>query len=420
MMDYENTIYLLFCPLFLQLICLTAAVMLDSTLIRKRRKSMLIIAALVFVQAAADYLNHYFSFAEKNRMLRILVDAAGYSVRPAILVLFCRIVKPDQDNRAAWIVTGVNAAVHLTAFFSGICFTIGEDLHFRRGPLGYTCHVVSALLMIYLFNLTIRTYGRGRKREIVIPVLNMLLIAGAVCLDGTGYFSSFPISVLTYAVMSCSVFYYIWLHLQFMKEQTREEQSRQRIRIMLTQIKPHFLYNSLSAIEELCDSDPKMAKEATGKFAKYLRGNMNSLSQEGTIRFEEELAHTKLYLELEQLRFGEDLQVSYEIDCTDFSLPTLTLEPLVENAVRHGIRGSEEGTGTVTVSSREYPDRYEVCVEDDGCGFDPESIPDDAQSHIGLENVRNRLKIVCGGSLVIHSGIGKGTSAIIILPKDEV
>ena len=87
---------------------------------------------------------------------------------------------------------------------------------------------------------------------------------------------------------------------------------------------------------------------------------LDSLSTVGSIPFEKELSHTKFYLELEQIRFEYALQVEYDISCTDFTIPTLTLQPLVENAVRHGVRGNEDGRGTVIISTREYPDRLRL------------------------------------------------------------
>lgn len=199
----------------------------------------------------------------------------------------------------------------------------------------------------------------------------------------------------------------------------QRENARLQTEIMLSQIQPHFLYNTLGAIQELCDSDPKTAGAATAKFSRYLQGNMMSLAESGAIAFEVELKHTKAYLELEQLRFMDKLIVRYEITCTDFELPTLTLQPIAENAVRHGARGKKKGAGTVILATREYPDRWEITVTDDGPGFDQEAptLRNDGRAHIGIQNVRERLRSISGGDLRIESEIGKGTKATIILPK---
>ena len=189
--------------------------------------------------------------------------------------------------------------------------------------------------------------------------------------------------------------------------------------IMLSQIRPHFLYNSLGAIRDLCDAQE--AKEAVDQFSLYLKGNMDALNTGGTIPFLAELEHTKAYLELEQLRFMDALRVEYDIACTDFELPTLTLQPIVENAVRHGARGAEQDVGTVKIATREYPDRWKIIVTDDGPGFDPENPrpKNDGRTHIGIRNVRERLKSVSGGELRIESRPGKGTVATLVIPKNS-
>ncbi len=146
---------------------------------------------------------------------------------------------------------------------------------------------------------------------------------------------------------------------------------------------------------------------------------MSALSAAGLIPFEQELSHSMLYLELEQYRFEDALQVIYDIRSTDFGIPALTLEPIVENAVRHGIRSKPGGRGTVVISSLQTPDGYEVTVQDDGPGFVPGVLPDDGRNHVGIQNVRERLRSVCGGELLIRSEQGQGTSVTIRIPEQE-
>lgn len=119
--------------------------------------------------------------------------------------------------------------------------------------------------------------------------------------------------------------------------------------IMLSQIQPHFLYNSLVVIRQLCREDPRLAEETVDEFACYLRGNLDSLRLKHPISFEKEMRHTQTYLAIEQKRFGHRLKVIYKVQFKDFSLPALTLQPIVENAVRYGVTKKKEG-GTVTIS----------------------------------------------------------------------
>ena len=220
---------------------------------------------------------------------------------------------------------------------------------------------------------------------------------------------------------SCSMLILLILTLigqtrEFRIQERKNEQMK--VDLMLSQIQPHFLFNALYVIQEICRTDSETAYSAIGEFSKYLRHNMDSININTPIPFSEELEHTRHYVRLQQLRFGNALDVRYELPCTQFRLPTLTLQPIVENAIRYGIRQKEDGSGTVLVSTADRGDAYEVCVTDNGPGFVPDRVPQDGFTHVGLENVRERLRRISGGSLVIESRIGEGTKVTITLPKE--
>ena len=301
-----------------------------------------------------------------------------------------------------------------TQFSVKIYYFDTEGLY-HRGPYYFVLLVPPVCIMA--INLAVLLQRRKRfsaQERIAFGVYIVLPLASMV-------FQMFFFGVYVIVLGTSIAAMFMFIHIQ--KEQTgryikqEKENARLQIEIMLSQIKPHFLYNSLGAIEELCESDPQMAKNAIITFSRYLRGNMTSIGSAGAIPFERELSHTRFYLELEQIRFEDALQVEYDISCTDFYIPTLTLEPLVENAVRHGIRRNEDGRGTVRISTREFADRFEVSVMDDGPGFDPDRLPEDGHPHVGLSNVRERLLEVCEGSLKIESSPAHGTTVLIVLPK---
>ena len=188
--------------------------------------------------------------------------------------------------------------------------------------------------------------------------------------------------------------------------------------LVLSQIQPHFLYNALTSIYRLCDVKPEEAKEAVSNFSKYLRGNLDSITQTRMISFSDELKHLQAYLSLEKVRYGEYLDVEYNINACEFFIPPLTVQPLVENAVNHGVSDLPDG-GTVMITTEEKNDRYEIRVSDNGVGFNPDISPSDGRNHVGIANVKSRLEIMCNGTLEIESEIGKGTTAIIKIPKGE-
>ncbi|MBQ7548974.1 MAG: histidine kinase [Clostridia bacterium] len=200
-------------------------------------------------------------------------------------------------------------------------------------------------------------------------------------------------------------------------QQMQKELYEAKVAVMVSQIRPHFMYNALSSIAMMCTLNPETAQEATVTFADYLRGNMDSLKQTAPVPFEVELEHLKKYLYIEKLRFADLLNIEYDIQATDFKLPLLSIQPLVENAVKHGVGMAEDG-GTVKISTRETDAAFEVIVEDDGVGFDVNEKKNDGRSHVGMENTKKRLHDMCGGEVIITSVIGEGTTARVILPKE--
>ena len=205
-------------------------------------------------------------------------------------------------------------------------------------------------------------------------------------------------------------------------EKMQKELYEAQVGVMVSQIQPHFMYNALSSIAMMCTLDGKKAKEATITFAKYLRGNMDSLKQKKPVPFSQELEHLKKYLYIEKMRFEDALNIVYDIETEDFLLPQLSIQPLVENAVKHGVGMKEDG-GTVTIATRETEEDFRVIISDDGVGFDMEEAQkkpetqSDGRSHVGMENTRRRIADLCGGSVTIESTPGEGTVATVILPK---
>ena len=198
---------------------------------------------------------------------------------------------------------------------------------------------------------------------------------------------------------------------------------RSRAELMASQIKPHFIYNTLNSIRTLVKVDPEQAQKTVYDFSTYLRSNLENVGERELIPFSDELRHIQAYLNIEKVRFGERLRVAEDIGTKSFQVPPLSVQPLVENAVKHGICARMEG-GTVTIRSREEADAYVVEVEDDGIGFDVESIEkrgevNDKFSHIGLENIRFRIREIARGRLDIHSRPGEGTKVTVTFPKED-
>ena len=202
---------------------------------------------------------------------------------------------------------------------------------------------------------------------------------------------------------------------QLLKAQLEAEQAR--ISVMLSQIQPHFMFNVLNTIYHLCEMDAGLAQQAVGDFSEYLRGNIDALRRSSPVPFDVEMKNVRSYLALEKLRFEDELSVVYDLRATAFMLPMLTIQPMVENAVKHGIC-KKRGGGTLRIATQELENAFEISVTDDGVGFDTDAPhADDGREHIGILATRQRLHEFCGGTLTIDSRPGEGTQAVIRIPK---
>lgn len=210
----------------------------------------------------------------------------------------------------------------------------------------------------------------------------------------------------------------LYMRIQRMRTLERELE-KANMAVMLSQIQPHFLYNALNTIKSLIRRDPKAAEEAIIDFSYYLRGNMDSLTRSEPIPFRTELQHIRHYCDIELLRFADKLRIEYDILDDDFTVPTLSIQPIVENAIKHGVTKRPEG-GVVRISAYEEKDCFVVSVEDNGVGFDPSQLAgEDGRSHVGLPNICYRFEMMMQAKVDIQSEKGVGTTVTIYIPKDS-
>ena len=281
-----------------------------------------------------------------------------------------------------------------------------------------------ALCLLFMVLCVMEVLPKGAKR--LVPISAFVLFA-AMLLDFFGVGSSIvwraPCAKIAFAVLfvvhivAAAKGVVTNYRASVRAAKLEKELEDSRIAIMLSQIKPHFLYNVLNAIYHLYRKEPEIAQEAVSSFAEYLRCNMRSIEKSEPIPFSEEYQHIQTYLSLEQIRFRDKLDVVYDVEVTDFKLPPLTVEPLVENAVKHGVT-KKRGGGIVTLSTRRTEEGVQIIVRDTGVGFDPEHYMDDGKPHVGIRNVRERLHNMVGGSLTVTSS-PDGTVAVVSIPAKE-
>jgi two-component system LytT family sensor kinase len=207
-------------------------------------------------------------------------------------------------------------------------------------------------------------------------------------------------------------------------DSSRDRLARAEVRALRAQISPHFIYNALTAIASFVRTDPERARELILEFAEFTRYSFRAHGEFTTLA--EELRSIDRYLTIERARFGERLQVRLQIapEVLPVGLPFLCLQPLVENAVRHGL-SRKPGVGTISIIARDAGAECHLTVEDDGVGMDPTVLvngvedPGDAGQHVGLSNVDERLRAVFGDQfgLVVETGPGAGTKVSMRIPK---
>lgn len=193
------------------------------------------------------------------------------------------------------------------------------------------------------------------------------------------------------------------------------------LKIKVAQMHPHFLYNALSAIQMIVKVSPDYAYQLLYDFTVHLRGTVRCLASDAPIPFSEELKNIKAYLNIEQMRFGDALKVVYDIQCDHFFVAPLVIQPIAENAARHGVFERGEDGGTITIRSYEATECYVIEVIDTGLGFDVKSVlsRNRISDSVGLKNIIFRLENLLNAKVAFESVVGKGTRVIVSLPKGQ-
>ena len=202
-------------------------------------------------------------------------------------------------------------------------------------------------------------------------------------------------------------------YIDLKKVEINEDASKQKLSDNTLRLRPHFIFNSLMSIYYLCEKNTKKAQQTTLDFLTYLRRSLSSLSADDLIPFADELEHARAYLGVEANRVEDKLFYEFDTPVINFKVPPLTLQPLLEMAVLHGV-DPELSPLHIRLSSAELAGEYQIIIEDDGPKYEPSAENDPLLS---LDNMRDRLKKMADSSLEINPRNGSGTSIVIHVPK---
>lgn len=405
---------IIFVTLMSSLVGLSVIISLDTYMDKRRKGIFIAVIVLVFLQIMQNLTEFYFTEYYTNPPVRTIFAVLGYSLRPAILVLFAHLLLPQSKHTVSWVLVGINVLMHLSAFFTDIVFTI-DEVGWRGGPLNFWCLLTSAVLLVYMLGIIIFHYKDQQWKDIVFHLFWLSAVVFAVVADSVWNKRQW-VDYLTISMVCVSVFSYLWFHNRFVKEYEADIIEKQRMRLVLSQVQPHFIYNTLSSIRNI-EGNPDETKRAITEFANYIRGSLAALDGKERVPFSQEISFVKDYVALQQRRFPDHFVVKYDIQDEDFSIPPLTVQILVENAIKHGILVRYD-PGTITIHSHSDAENHIVYVGDDGVGFDTETL--EKNDRVGLRAVRNRLEYFLGGTVTVESEIGQGTTVTLTIPRTQL
>ena len=350
-------------------------------------------------------------------------------VRLLTIFLATKDIEPVKwVNYSIYTITAVDILLIVISQFSDFVYFFDENNMYHRGP-GYSIVFALGFIMILIIIVGMIIHRKGfEKYEFVSIMAYLLMPVVASLIQFIHYGLSLNNITSTLALLLIFVLHEYKKSNRILKQERqimeaeivlaeqKAELVKKQNQIAVSQIKPHFMFNALSSISMLCRLDPERAAEAIERFATYLRINLNAMSGTAPVSFSEELSHIRTYVWLEQMRFGDDLDYTEEIETEMFQVPALAIQPIVENAIKYGLKG-REGIVKVCLATRDVGDSINVIVTDNGIGFDPNIMPDDGRLHVGLANVRERIESISHGEVIIESEIGVGTTVTIKIPK---
>lgn len=353
------------------------------------------------------------------RGVHLAAAIIGYILRPVIIMLEILLLLPEIKYKLLCTLPSVvNAVIYLFAPLNPrLIFGYDENNNFIRGILGYSIFWSMFVYLVLLVFLSVKYFKKNDSRKNTILAAIIISALVTTQLEVSNRLTK-QANIVTALSLLLYYFYLAVIYQQDISESLAEKELRitkDNMIILRNQIQPHFIFNSLSLIRSLTKKDKVKAVESIDRFSEYLRSHINALQSDELITFEKEMENVNAFLALVQTDYTKKVEVKYDIHTTDFLIPPLSLEPIVENAVKHGT-GAEGGTVTIT-TCKEH-DNTVIRIKDSGTYNPGENEDSGKHTGIGLENTKKRLEFQCSGSLEMKK-TDSGTVVEIIIPDQE-
>ena len=305
--------------------------------------------------------------------------------------------------------------ISLVLFGFGKLISILSLIFFER--ISYLSYLMILLSFVLLLYFSFRKYAQFRKDHVyrryhVLQLIFLMIIVSIFLMKVFGIVLRYDLICFA-LLIGCNTLYFFDYSEKLYKK-NNEEKTYESISID-ERLSSHFIYNTLMSIEEICEEDGKRAAEAIEEFADYLKGNIKGLSADDLIPFDTELKHIRTYVSLQEKAMRRMMDIRYDLKITDFLLPPLCIQPLVENAFKYG----DKRQGNIVIRTFEEIDDIYIVVED-LCSMNVENLRDDRkQLGIALKTIEERLKTKVDGRFLFERE-GDKVIATVILPKKEV
>ena len=375
-----------------------------------------IILNLCCVSCFAELIEHIYPVPHTITLATVMIECLLLSLPLLMLTVYLLHSCGERlrSSRLFYLVLGLWAVYCIllaSSAFTDRFNYVTTDQQTIRGPL-YPL-LLLPLALILLSNLIAAIRYRKRFSRRVFHSFLIALMPMTAALITHLFIDVFPLIDISYVLSAMAIYNFALSDQINQNLRHQREIANQRASIMVLQMRPHFIYNTMTSIYCLCNQDPKLARQVILDFTTYLRKNFTAIASEAPIPFSAELEHTRAYLAVEQAQYEDCLFVDYDTPHIMFRVPPLTLQPIVENAIKHG-RDPYAGPFHISIRTRKTNTSSEIIIADDGCGFSPTA--EDNEPHIALNNIRERLEFMCKGSLTIMPNDGGGTVVTVSIP----
>lgn len=419
--------------LYFFIICVGVVLAIIYLLIRKKKKlyieiMLLGIIIILFGMWIANEYNLFQNYIKKDTYVNILTILSKFLLPHCYLAYLLLRLKISVVRRIikGWII-GIGISQVLICIF--VLFDINNLIFWMEMyTIGVLLIFICSLILIIVEICLENEYSIiGMYLALHVLLLTILIEIFSFYQNITSY-RNFGIFIGV-GMICCSCIMGVVstnkiIHVVEESNQIREELLKKRIDLMMGQIRPHFIYNTLNSIQALIEIDPEKASDLVYNFSKYMRFHVDTIEKEGLISFGEELENIKTYLNIELVRFSK-IHVVYDIKVEKFLVPMLSVQPIVENSVKHGVSKKKTG-GTIWIRTRETDHAYCIEIEDNGVGFcmsqeGKRQLSDQTMSQsVGMKNITYRLNQMINATVLIKSKVDEGTLVTIGIPKKEI